>query len=95
MGDIICGDDKYGVIDAPGDTMTKDDFIVYLKDYYLPHLKTLIEEDEEIATREEDEFDREFEDDEYIQCISMAEGRARATGKIVHELETFLKKIDC
>lgn len=75
--------------------MTKDDFIVYLKDYYLLHLKALIEEDEEIATREEDEFDREFVDDEYVQCISMAEGRARATGKIVHELETFLKKIDC
>ena len=95
LGDIICGDDKYGVIDAPGDTMTKDDFIVYLKDYYVPHLKALIEEDEEIAGREEDEFDCEFEDDEYVQCISMAEGRARAREEVVRELETFLKKIDC
>lgn len=95
LGDIICGDDKYGVIDAPGDTMTKDDFIVYLKDYYLPHLKTLIEEEEEIATREEDEFDCEFEDDEYVQCISMAEGRARAMEEVVRELEALLKKIDC
>lgn len=94
LGDIICGDDKYGVIDAPGDTMTKDDFIVYLKDYYIPHLKALIEEDEEIATREEDEFDCEFEDDEYVQCISMAEGRARAMEEVVRELETFLKKIE-
>jgi hypothetical protein len=95
LGDIICGDDKYGVIDATGDTMTKDDFIVYLKDYYLPHLKTLIEEDEEIATREEDEFDCEFEDDEYVQCISMAEGRARAREEVVRDLEALLKKIDC
>ena len=75
--------------------MTKDDFIVYLKDYYVPHLKALIEEDEEIATREEDEFDCEFEDDEYVQCISMAEGRARATEEVLRELETLLKKIDC
>ena len=44
---------------------------------------------------EEDEFDCEFEDDEYVQCISMAEGRARAMGDVVRELETFLKKIDC
>ncbi len=95
LGDIICGDDKYGVIDAPGDTMTKDDFIVYLKDYYVPHLKALIEEDEEIAGREEDEFDCEFEDDEYVQCISMAEGRARAMGDVVRDLEALLKKIDC
>ena len=74
---------------------TKDDFIVYLKDYYVPHLKALIEEDEEIATREEDEFDCEFEDDEYVQCISMAEGRARAMGDVVRDLEALLKKIDC
>ena len=94
LGDIICGDDIYGVIDAPGNTMTKDDFIVYLKDYYVPHLKALIEEDEEIAGREEDEFDCEFEDDEYVQCISMAEGRARAMEKVVRELEALLKKID-
>lgn len=96
LGDIIRGDDnRYGLIDAPGNTMTKDDFIVYLKDYYVPHLKELIEEDEEIAGREEDEFDCEFEDDEYVQCISMAEGRARAMEKVVRELEALLKKIDC
>ena len=94
LGDIICGDDIYGVIDVPGDTITKDNFIVYLKDYYVPHLKALIEEDEEIAGREEDEFDCEFEDDEYVQCISMAEGRARAMEKVVRELEALLKKID-
>ena len=74
--------------------MTKDDFIVYLKDYYVPHLKALIEEDEEIAGREEDEFDCEFEDDEYVEYISMAEGRARAMEKVVCELEALLKKID-
>ena len=94
LGDIICGDDKYGVIDAPGDTITKDNFIVYLKDYYIPHLKALIEEDEEIANRDEDEFDCEFEDDEYVEHISMAEGRARAMEKVVRELEALLKKID-
>ena len=95
LGDIIRGDDnRYGLIDAPGNTMTKDDFIVYLKDYYVPHLKALIEEDEEIAGREEDEFDCEFEDDEYVLCISMAEGRARAMEKVVRELEALLKKID-
>ena len=94
LGDIICGDDIYGVIDAPGNTMTKDDFIVYLKDYYVPHLKALIEEDKEIANREEDEFDCEFEDDEYVEHISMAEGRARAMEKVVRELEALLKKID-
>ena len=95
LGDIICGDDIYGVIDVPGDTITKDNFIVYLKDYYVPHLKALIEEDEEIAGREEDEFDCEFEDDEYVEHISMAEGRARAMEKVVRELEALLKKIDC
>ena len=95
LGDIICGDDKYGVIDAPGDTITKDNFIVYLKDYYIPHLKALIEEDEEIAGREEDEFDCEFEDEEYVQCISRAEGRALAMGDVVRDLEALLKKIDC
>ena len=94
LGDIICGDDIYGVIDVPGDTITKDNFIVYLKDYYIPHLKALIEEDEEIAGREEDEFDCEFEDDEYVEHISMAEGRARAMEKVVRELEALLKKID-
>ena len=94
LGDIICDNDKYGVIDAPGDTITKDNFIVYLKDYYIPHLKALIEEDEEIAGREEDEFDCEFEDDEYVEHISMAEGRARAMEKVVRELEALLKKID-
>ena len=94
LGDIICGDDKYGVIDAPGDTITKDNFIVYLKDYYIPHLKALIEEDEEIANRDEDEFDCEFEDEEYVQCISRAEGRALAMEKVVRELEALLKKID-
>ena len=94
LGDIICGDDIYGVIDVPGDTITKDNFIVYLKDYYIPHLKALIEEDEEIANREEDEFDCEFEDDEYVEHISMAEGRARAMEKVVRELEALLKKID-
>lgn len=93
LGDIICGDDMYGVIDAPGNTMTKDDFIVYLKDYYVPHLKALIEEDEEIAGREEDEFDCEFEDDEYVQCISMAEGRARAMEEVVRELDALLKML--
>lgn len=95
LGDIIRGDDRYGLIDAPGNTMTKDDFIVYLKDYYVPHLKALIEEDEEIAGREEDEFDCEFEDDEYVQCISMAEGRALAMRDVVRDLEALLKKIDC
>ena len=94
LGDIIRSDDIYGVVDAPGNTMTKDDFIVYLKDYYVPHLKALIEEDEEIANREEDEFDCEFEDDEYVEHISMAEGRARAMEKVVRELEALLKKID-
>ena len=95
LGDIIRGDDnRYGLIDAPGNTMTKDDFIVYLKDYYVPHLKALIEEDEEIAGREEDEFDCEFEDDEYVEHISMAEGRARAIEDVVWELEALLKKID-
>ena len=94
LGDIICGDDIYGVIDVPGDTITKDNFIVYLKDYYVPHLKALIEEDEEIANREEDEFDCEFEDDEYVEHISMAEGRARAMEKVMRELEALLKKID-
>ena len=53
-----------------------------------------VEEEEEIAGREEDEFDCEFEDDEYVQCISMAEGRARAMEKVVRELEALLKKID-
>ena len=95
LGDIIRGDDnRYGLIDAPRNTMTKDDLFDFLKDYYIPHLKELIEEDEEIAGREEDEFDCEFEDDEYVQCISMAEGRARAMEEVVRELETFLKKID-
>ena len=95
LGDIIRGDDnRYGLIDAPGNTMTKDDFIVYLKDYYVPHLKALIEEDEEIAGREEDEFDCEFEDDEYVEHISMAEGRARAIEDVVWELKALLKKID-
>ena len=94
LGDIIRSDDIYGVVDAPGNTMTKDDFVDYLKDYYIPHLKELIEEDEEIAGREEDEFDCEFEDDEYVEHISMAEGRARAMEKVVRELEALLKKID-
>ena len=94
LGDIIRGDDRYGLIDAPGNTMTKDDFIVYLKDYYVPHLKALIEEDEEIANRDEDEFDCEFEDEEYVQCISRAEGRASAMEKVMRELEALLKKID-
>ena len=94
LGDIIRGDDIYRVVDAPGNTMTKDDFVDYLKDYYIPHLKELIEEDEEIAGREEDEFDCEFEDDEYVEYISMAEGRARAMEKVVRELEALLKKID-
>ena len=95
LGDIIRGDDnRYGLIDAPRNTMTKDDFVDYLKDYYIPHLKELIEEDEEIAGREEDEFDCEFEDDEYVEHISMAEGRARAMEKVVRELEALLKKID-
>lgn len=58
LGDIIRGDDnRYGLIDAPRNTMTKDDLFDFLKDYYIPHLKELIEEDEEIAGREEDEFD--------------------------------------
>ena len=58
LGDIIRGDDnRYGLIDAPRNTMTKDDLFDFLKDYYIPHLKELIEEDEEIANREEDEFD--------------------------------------
>ena len=95
LGDIIRGDDnRYGLIDAPRNTMTKDDFVDYLKDYYIPHLKKLIEEEEEIAGREEDEFDCEFEDDEYVEYISMAEGRARAMEKVVCELEALLKKID-
>ena len=94
LGDIIRGDNnRYGLIDAPRNTMTKDDFVDFLKDY-LPHLKELIEEDEEIACREEDEFDCEFEDDEYVEHISMAEGRARAMEKVVRELEALLKKID-
>ena len=95
LGDIIRGDDnRYGLIDAPRNTMTKDDFADFLKDYYIPHLKKLIEEEEEIAGREEDEFDCEFEDDEYVEHISMAEGRARAMEKVVCELEALLKKID-
>ena len=94
LGDIIRSDDIYGVVDAPGNTMTKDDFIVYLKDYYVPHLKALIEEDKEIANREEDEFDCEFEDDEYVEHISMAEGREKKKKKVVRELEALLKKID-
>ena len=95
LGDIIRGDDnRYGLIDAPRNTMTKDDLFDFLKDYYIPHLKELIEEDEEIAGREEDEFDCEFEDDEYVEHISMAEGRARAMEKVVCELEALLKKID-
>ena len=95
LGDIIRGDDnRYGLIDAPRNTMTKDDLFDFLKDYYIPHLKELIEEEEEIACREEDEFDCEFEDDEYVEHISMAEGRARAMEKVVRELETLLKKID-
>ena len=95
LGDIIRGDDnRYGLIDAPRNTMTKDDLFDFLKDYYIPHLKELIEEDEEIAGREEDEFDCEFEDDEYVEYISMAEGRARAMEKVVRELEALLKKID-
>ena len=95
LGDIIRGDDnRYGLIDAPRNTMTKDDLFDFLKDYYIPHLKELIEEDEKIAGQEEDEFDCEFEDDEYVQCISMAEGRARAMEKVVRELEALLKKID-
>ena len=95
LGDIIRGDDnRYGLIDAPRNTMTKDDLFDFLKDYYIPHLKELIEEDEEIAGREEDEFDCEFEDDEYVEYISMAEGRARAMEKVVCELEALLKKID-
>ena len=96
LGDIIRGDDnRYGLIDAPRNTMTKDDLFDFLKDYYIPHLKELIEEDEEIAGREEDEFDCEFEDDEYVEYISMAEGRARAIEDVVWELEALLKKIDC
>ena len=95
LGDIIRGDDnRYGLIDAPRNTMTKDDFVDFLKDYYIPHLKELIEEEEEIAGREEDEFDCEFEDDEYVEHISMAEGRARAMEKVVRELEALLKKIN-
>ena len=95
LGDIIRGDDnRYGLIDAPRNTMTKDDLFDFLKDYYIPHLKELIEEDEEIAGREEDEFDCEFEDDEYVEHISMAEGRARAMEKVMRELEALLKKID-
>ena len=95
LGDIIRSDDIYGVVDAPGNTMTKDDLFDFLKDYYIPHLKELIEEDEEIAGREEDEFDCEFEDDEYVEYISMAEGRASAMEDVVRELEALLKKIDC
>ena len=41
------------------------------------------------------EFDCEFEDDEYVQCISMAEGRASAMEDVVRELEALLKKVDC
>lgn len=52
LGDIIRGDDnRYGLIDAPRNTMTKDDLFDFLKDYYIPHLKELIEEEEEIAGR--------------------------------------------
>ena len=95
LGDIIRGDDnRYGLIDAPRNTMTKDDLFDFLKDYYIPHLKELIEEEEEIAGREEDEFDCEFEDDEYVEYISMAEGRASAMEDVVRELEALLKKID-
>ena len=96
LGDIIRGDDnRYGLIDAPRNTMTKDDLFDFLKGYYIPHLKKLIEENEEIAGREEDEFDCEFEDDEYVEYISMAEGRASAMEDVVRELEALLKKIDC
>ena len=75
--------------------MTKDDFIDYLKYTYIQELKERKDQDWEIADREEDEFDCEFEDDEYVQCISMAEGRARAMEEVVRELEALLKKIDC
>ena len=75
--------------------MTKDDLVDFLKDYYIPHLKELIEEEEEIAGREEDEFDCELEDGEYVEHISMAEGRASAMEDVVRELEALLKKIDC
>ena len=75
--------------------MTTDDFIDYLKYTYIQELKERKDKEWEIADRKEDEFDCEFEDDEYVQCISMAEGRARAMGDVVRELETFLKKIDC
>lgn len=75
--------------------MTKDDFIDYLKYTYIQELKERKDQDWEIADREEDEFDCEFEDDDYVQCISMAEGRARAMEEVVRELEALLKKIDC
>ena len=44
--------------------------------------------------RDEDEFDCEFEDDEYVTCIATAEGRARAEEMVVSELESLLEKLD-
>jgi hypothetical protein len=46
-----------------------------------------------IKQRDYDDFDCEFEDDEYVQCISRAEGRADALQDVVQELESLLKKI--
>lgn len=74
--------------------MTKDSFIDYLKHTYIPELKERIEEDWEIAQRDEDDFECEFEDDEYVSCIATAEGRARAEEMVVSELESLLEKLD-
>ena len=48
---------------------------------------------EEVANRDEDDFDCEFEDDEYVTCNAVAEGEARAGERVVRELESLLKKI--
>lgn len=74
--------------------MTKDGFIDYLKHTYIPKLKERIEEDWEVAERNEEDFDCEFEDDEYVTCIATAEGRARAEEMVVSELESLLEKLD-
>ena len=94
LGDIIRGDEMFEVIDAPEVNMTKDGFIDYLKHTYIPELKERIEKDREIADRDEDDFECEFEDDEYVTCIAMAEGRARAGEIVVRELESLLEKLD-
>ena len=79
--------------DDEEETMTKDEFISYLKNTFIPELKERIEEDEEIAERDYDDFECDFEDDEYVECISRAAGRADATQDVLLELESLLKNL--